>query len=102
MNLFWIIGLLIILCLVIILVFTKPKDKTDIKSNKDYWIEHYPLRDKYVVVYKNEYPFLCVGGYWSLHSSPSSHEMFSTKKEAVERLNLFLEWQGKDVIRIEV
>lgn len=69
---------------------------------KNCHINHMLIVDRYVAVYGGEYPFLCVGGYYTLHSTPSFHHQYETKQEAKDHLDRYLEWRGKDVIRLEV
>ncbi len=59
-----------------------------------------PLNNKYVAVYNKKYIFK-VSGYFTLHDTPSHFYMYSTKEQAEIFLKLYLEWKGKDIVKME-
>jgi uncharacterized pyridoxamine 5'-phosphate oxidase family protein len=73
----------------------------EIPKEPEYYINYYPMTGKYAAVYKGEYIFKTVYGTWSLHPTPSTFNIFSTKKEAEEYLAEYLEWKGKDVVKLQ-
>ena len=59
---------------------------------------YYPIISKYAVTVYGRFPFYCVGGYYTLHSTVSYNHQFSSKEEAKRYLDKYLEWCGKDTI----